>query len=83
MRRSGFKLDRKGVRELLTSAEMANVIREYSDHVLSNAGGASAGYGMNVQTGHRAVGRVYCRDEAGYADNSENNTLLKALRGSE
>jgi len=80
MSKRGFELNREGVRELLQSAEMAGVIREFSDQVLANAGGQSAGYGMNVQTGHRAVGRVYCRDKSGFKDNTENNTLLKALR---
>lgn len=75
-----FELNSAGVRELLQSSEMAEVVREFSGQVLANAGGSSAGYGMNVQTGNRAVGRVFCNDSKGLRDNSENNTLLKALR---
>lgn len=75
-----FELDRAGVRELLQSSEMAEAVREFSDQVLANAGGSSAGYDMNVQTDNRAVGRVFCSDKKGYRDNTENNTLLKALR---
>lgn len=75
-----FVLNRKGVAELLKSEEMATVIREASDKVLGNAGGAAAGYSSNVQIHHRAVGRVYVLNEQGQKDNNENNTLLKALR---
>lgn len=75
-----FKLNSKGVRELLQSAEMQNVIRGYVNTVESNAGGGSAGYSGNVQVGKkRAVGRVYAYNSKGIADNNENNTLLKAL----
>lgn len=74
-----FVLDRKGVRELLTSPEMASVIEEYTQEVLNRAGGGSAGYSANVMTQNRAVGRVYAYNSQGSKDNNENNTLLKAL----
>ena len=74
-----FVLDRKGVRELLTSPEMAEVIGEFTQDVLSRAGGGSAGYSANVMTQNRAVGRVYAYNDKGSKDNNENNTLLKAL----
>lgn len=76
----GFKLNRKGVAELLKSPEMAEVIRDASDGVLQRAGGSSAGYSMNVQIHNRAVGRVYPYNATGQRDNNENNTLLKALK---
>lgn len=79
MSKQGFVLDKKGVRELLTSPEMATVIGEYCDTVLQNAGGQSKGYTSNVQTSKRAVGRVYAFSGSAIKDNSENNTLLKAL----
>ena len=73
-----FKLNRKGVRELLTSPEMAEVIRDASQRVANNAGD---GYESNVQTANRAVGRVVATTAEAYKDNNENNTLLKALHG--
>jgi hypothetical protein len=78
MSKGGFKfeLNRKGVRELLTSPEMAEVIREASQQVANNAGD---GYESNVQTANRAVGRVFAATDKAYKDNNENNTLLKAL----
>lgn len=80
MAKKGFELDRKGVRELLKSADMAKVIDEYTQRVCNNAGGPSSGYTSNVQTANRAVGRVFAFNSAALKDNSENNTLLKALR---
>jgi len=76
MPKSGFVLDRKGVRELLTSPEMAKVISEYTKAVENTAGD---GYGSNVQIANRAVGRVYAASAKAAKDNSKNNTLLKAL----
>lgn len=72
-----FELNKSGVRELLKSAEMAEVIDEYTSRVADNAGN---GYGHNVQTANRAVGRVFAESAEAERDNSENNTLLKALR---
>lgn len=71
-----FKLNTKGVRELLTSAEMASTIGEYTRIVANNAGD---GYESNVQTAHRAVGRVFASTKEAIRENSESNTLLKAL----
>lgn len=76
MPKSGFVLDRKGVRELLKSAEMQTVIGEYTKAVENSAGD---GYASNVQTANRAVGRVYVASSKAAKDNSDNNTLLKAL----
>lgn len=76
MPKSGFVLDRKGVRELLTSPEMAKVIGEYTQAVENAAGD---GYGSNVQTANRAVGRVYAASAKAAKDNNDNNTLVKAI----
>jgi hypothetical protein len=76
MSKHGFELDRKGVRELLTSPEMAEVIREACQTVAGNAGN---GYSFNVQTANRAVGRVIADTAEARKENNENNTLLKAL----
>ena len=71
-----FELNGSGVRELLISAEMKQIITEATNIVQKNAGG---GYEGNVQVGNRAVGRVYAADYLARLDNYKNNTLLKAL----
>ena len=78
MRKKGFVLDKKGVRELLQSAEMQTVIEEYTERVQSNAG---QGYSHNVKTVNRVVGRVIAESADARRDNNEHNTLLKALHG--
>lgn len=76
MSKARFELNKSGVRELLKSSEMAEVIGEYTERVANNAG---AGYSHNVRTANRAVGRVFAETSAAKRDNNENNTLLKAL----
>ena len=77
-KRFKFKLNGRGVRELFTSPEMAEVIRDASQRVANNAGD---GYESNVQIANRAVGRVVAATAEAHKDNNENNTLVKALRG--
>ena len=77
MKLKKFVLNRKGVRELLKSPEMATAVREAGERVEKNAG---SGYSLNVQTKNRAVCRVYAYTKDAVRDNYKNNTLLKALR---
>lgn len=79
MSKSGFELNSAGVVELMKSVEMVNVLNEFASSVASRAGG---GYGIsNVMSGDRAKVFVTASTEEAYADNNENNTLLKALQG--
>ena len=72
-----FVLNRSGVKELLKSAEMQSVLREYTSTVERNAG---SGYSSNVKVGrNRASGRVYAYTSEARRENSENNTLLRSL----
>lgn len=78
MSKAKFVLNPKGVRELLTSPEMAKVINEHISRALTRLGG-SADYAGDVQIHNRVVGRVYTANSAGDRENNESNTLLKAL----
>lgn len=73
-----FELNGAGVRELLQSPEMAELIGEQTAQV---AGRAGAGYAHDVQTHNRVVGRVYPDSKDAVKDNYKNNTLLNALGG--
>lgn len=76
---SKFVLNKAGVRELLQSAEMIQVITYMSNGVASRAGN---GYEADVITGkNRVVGHIKAVTKAAKQDNEENNTLLRALGG--
>lgn len=74
-----FKLNEKGVRELLRSQEAMNVCRKYADRALQKLGD-----GYEVTT---CVGRNRVNAEVGATTfktrkkNHDENTILKAVRG--
>ena len=73
-----FKLDRKGVREMLKGPEMMDAIKQTTNAIQSRCG---HGYFTSTKIGrNRALGMVYAGTYEAKLDNSENNTLLKALR---
>lgn len=75
-----FELNTAGVRELLQSEGMRTVVQSYTDQVLANVGGASAGYKGDVIIGrNRAVGRVSADSKSAVLDNENTNSLLKGL----
>ena len=79
MSKSGFELSSAGVVELMKSAEMVGVLNEFA---LSVANRAGDGYGVsNIMSGDRAKTFVSAETDEAIEDNSENNTLLKALQG--
>lgn len=72
-----FKLNGAGVRELLKSGEMEQVVAQHAARV---AGTAGAGYDSTTfMTGTRVVGKAYADTWAAKRDNAKHNTLLKAL----
>ena len=74
-----FELNEAGVRELLQSAEMNEIITAYTDQINAEAG---EGYEGDVQTGkNRIVGMVKAVSKEAIEDNEENNTLLRAIGG--
>lgn len=75
-----FELNKAGVRELLQSEGMKSVVQSYTDTVLANVGGTSAGYKGDVIIGrNRAVGRVAVDSDRAKTDNENSNSLLKGL----
>ena len=75
-----LELNTAGVRELLQSEGMKAIIQEYTDQVLANVGGTSAGYKGDVIIGrNRAVGRVAVDSDRAKTDNENSNSLLKGL----
>lgn len=74
-----FKMDKKGIGELLKSKDMTNVLRVYANQVQGRAGD---GYDVDTYVGFdRAHAVVYADTYKAKQDNAENNTLLKALGG--
>lgn len=72
-----FKVNRDGVRSLLNSKEMQNIV---SGHAAQKAKSAGHGYDSTTfRAGTRVVGKVYADTWAAKRDNAKNNTLLKVL----
>jgi hypothetical protein len=71
-----FTLNRDGVRELMQSQEMQDVLVEFAGQVAERAGD---GYSVYVGT-TRANVSVRTETEEAMADNLDHNTLEKAIR---
>ena len=78
MRKTRIKLNRKGVRELLRSREMRAICREHADAAWARLGG---GYTVSSYTGkNRVNASIIASSMQARRENSENNTILKALK---
>lgn len=73
-----IKLKRKGIRELLNSEPMAELVREHGQTVASRSGDGYEAAPVH-KTGQRVAVNVYAGTKEAYYDNLENNTLLKAI----
>lgn len=74
-----IELNSAGVRELLKSSEMMAVCEEYANKALGRLG---KGYTVTTMTGkNRVNASVYADSYEAKKENTENNTILKALRG--
>lgn len=73
-----FKLNGAGVRELLKSAEMREIVQRYASGTANAAGPGYASEVLNMGT--RVVGKAYADTWEAKRSNAKNNTLLKALR---
>lgn len=72
-----FKLDIKGLRELMKSQEMQDILTDAGRQCAGNAG---QGYDSRVHTAsYVAIANVYPDSEEAAKENSDKNTLLKAL----
>lgn len=73
-----FKLNRKGVAELMKSKEMQEVLREYATNIKNRCG---EGYEQDMHIGkNRANAMVSAITYQAKSDNLKNNTILKAVR---
>lgn len=73
-----FKLNSKGVGQLLKSAEMQNALSEHATAIRNRCGD---GYEKEqFVAGSRAVATVKATSFKAKRDNTKNNTLLKAVR---
>ena len=73
-----FELNPAGVRELLRSKEMQNVLNDYGNAVMNRAGGD---YVKSTYVGtNRANVSIMTNSAATMRDNLNNNTLLRALK---
>lgn len=74
-----FKLDEKGVRQLLKSQEMLNICTQHANEIQQKAG---EGYEVSTYVGRNRVNAsVITATYEAMRDNLENNTLLKARGG--
>lgn len=74
-----FVLNREGVRELLRSKEMMAVCSEYANKALGNLG---SGYEVSTYVGtNRVNAEVAAVSYEARKENSENNSILKSIRG--
>lgn len=72
-----FKLNRSGVAELMKSQAMQSVLKEHATTIKNRAGD---GYEQDIYVGkNRANAMVKAESFKARKDNSENNTLLKAV----
>jgi len=73
-----FKLNRKGVAELMKSKEMQEVLREYATNIKNRCG---EGYEQDMYIGkNRANAMVSAATYQAKSDNLKNNTILKAVK---
>lgn len=73
-----FKLNRAGVRELLRSPEVGEVVAE---EARSRANRLPAGYSVNLYTGQNRVNaEIHADTRKAWKDNLKNNTLEKVIR---
>ena len=78
MAKNTFKLNYKGVGELMKSEAMQTVLDEYATNIKNRCGD---GYEQDIYVGKtRANAMVSATTYQAKKDNLENNTLLKAVR---
>lgn len=81
-----FKLDKKGVRALLSSEEMKKIIEEHGNNALgkcdkTNSKGEAYKYELKVGVGRTRVhANINCGDYEAYYHNLKTNTLIKAIK---
>jgi len=84
MSRIKFELNLDGLRELMKSSEMQEVLGEAGEVVIANGQSLSGEpYGKKIVTAkYVSICQVFPVGYAGYKDSIDNNTALKALSSS-
>lgn len=78
MSKMKFKLNRKGVAELMKSEEMKAVLMDHATAIRNRCGD---GYEQDIYAGkNRANAMVSAATYQAKSDNLKNNTILKAVR---
>ncbi len=78
MSRIEFKLNRKGVSELMKSEPMQAILKEKASGIVARCG---IGYKSDLHVGrNRANAMVSADTYQAKADNLKNNTILKAVK---
>ena len=73
-----FKLNRRGVAELMKSNEMQSILTEKASGIRNRCGD---GYEQDIRVGkNRANAMVRAATYQARSDNMKNNTILKAVR---
>jgi len=73
-----FKLNRAGVKELMKSPEMQSILTQKAAGIRNRCGD---GFGQDIRVGkNRANAMVWAETPKAKQENSENNTILKAVR---
>lgn len=79
-----FKLDVRGLNELMKSGAMLAIVNDAAGQIAGAANSMDGG-GYEVRAAHPlsfdGVGRVYAKTPKAKAQNRKNNTLLKAAGG--
>ena len=79
MKKTGFELNYEGVGQLLKSEEMKNICKSYADTAVRKLGD---GYSVSTYTGKTRVNAsVRAETFEARKENSQNNTILKAVYG--
>lgn len=79
MKKTGFELNYEGVGQLLKSEEMKNICKSYADAAARKLGD---GYSVSTYTGKTRVNAsVRAESFEARKENSQNNTILKAVYG--
>lgn len=74
-----FELDQAGIRELMQSGEMLEIVTEYGNRILAQCG---EGYEIKAGVGETRAGViVHPTNPHAYYSNRKHHTLQKALGG--
>lgn len=78
MGKTKIKLNKKGVADLMKSAEMQTVLKDYATSIKNRCGD---GYEQDIHVGkNRANAMVSATTFKAKKDNIKNNTILKAVK---